>query len=222
FREFKAIWDPQGLMNPGKIVDPYRADENLRLARDVARPRPKTVFAYSADGGDFSRALQRCVGVGECRRAKGGTMCPSYMVTREEKHSTRGRAKLLDEMLRGEVLTGGWREKSVYQALDLCLACKGCKSDCPVGVDVAAWKAEFLSHYYEGRMRPRSAYAFGNIDFWARLASHAPGLVNLTTQLPFMREIAKLVAGIPLQRSIPAFAPQSFTSWFRRRQARSN
>ena len=102
------------------------------------------------------------------------------------------------------------------ESLDLCLACKGCKSDCPVGVDVATYKAEFLSHYYEGRVRPRSAYAFGNIDLWARLASNAPGLVNLTTQLPFLRDIAKLVAGIPRQRSIPAFAPETFKQWFHR------
>ncbi len=148
-------------------------------------------------------------------------MCPSYRVTREEEHSTRGRAHLLWEMTQGEtrkdaVIRDGWRSEEVKESLDLCLACKGCKSDCPVGVDVATYKAEFLSHYYEGGMRPRSAYAFGNIDVWARLASHAPGLVNLTTQLPFLRDIAKLAAGIPKQRSIPAFAPESFKQWFRR------
>ena len=222
FREFKAIWDPEGLMNPGKIVDAYRADENLRQPRDVSRPPPATAFAYTADGGDFSRALQRCVGVGECRRAKGGTMCPSYMVTREEKHSTRGRAKLLDEMLRGEVLTGGWREESVRQALDLCLACKGCKSDCPVGVDVAAWKAEFLSHYYRGRMRPASAYAMGFVDRWARLASAAPALANLVTQTPGLAALAKAVGGIAPERSLPRFAGETFRSWFARRRPGRN
>src|SRR5208337_705246 len=113
----------------------------------------------------------------------------------------------------------GWRSEEVKDSLDLCLACKGCKSDCPVGVDVATYKSEFLSHYYEGRLRPRSAYAFGNIDIWARLASNAPGLINLTTQLPFLRDIAKLVAGIPRQRSIPAFAPQTFRYWFSQRQS---
>ena len=123
FREFKAIWDPEGRMNPGKLVDARRADQDLRQRPAAAVP---TTFAYSSDGGEFPRALQRCVGVGECRREKGGVMCPSYRVTREEKHSTRGRARLLDEMIRGEVLTGGWKEEAVRQALDLCLSCKGC------------------------------------------------------------------------------------------------
>jgi Fe-S oxidoreductase len=145
-------------------------------------------------------------------------MCPSFRATREEEHSTRGRAHLLWEMTKGDVLRDGWRDRHVKDSLDLCLACKGCKSDCPVGVDVATYKSEFLAHYYEGRWRPRSAYAFGNIDLWARLASHVPGLINLTTQLPLLRDISKLAAGIPQERSIPAFAPQTFREWFRRRQ----
>ena len=148
-------------------------------------------------------------------------MCPSYRATHDEEHSTRGRAHLLWEMTQGEgrsdgIIRDGWRSEEVKQSLDLCLACKGCKSDCPVGVDVATYKAEFLSHYYEGRMRPRSAYAFGNIDLWARVASHAPGLVNLTTQLPFLRDLSKLVAGIPSQRAIPPIAPETFKTWFYR------
>lgn len=148
-------------------------------------------------------------------------MCPSYRATREEEHSTRGRAHLLWEMTQAParndaVIRDGWRSEEVKHSLDLCLACKGCKSECPTRVDVATYKAEFLSHYYEGRMRPISAYAFGNIDVWARIGSNAPGLANLTTQLPFFREIAKVVAGIPLQRSIPAFAQESFKSWFRK------
>ncbi len=145
-------------------------------------------------------------------------MCPSFRVTGEEQHSTRGRAHLLWEMTKGEVIRDGWRDEHVKESLDLCLACKGCKSDCPVGVDVATYKAEFLSHYYEGRRRPRSAYAFGNIATWARLASIAPGLVNLATQTPLLRELAKIVAGMPPQRSIPAFARETFRAWFRRRQ----
>jgi Fe-S oxidoreductase len=143
-------------------------------------------------------------------------MCPSWRATHEEEHSTRGRAHLLWEMTQGEVIRDGWQSEDVKNSLDLCLACKGCKSDCPVTVDLATYKAEFLSHYYEGRLRPLNAYAFGNIDLWARLASNAPGLVNLTTQLPFLRDIAKLVAGIPAQRKIPAFAPETFKQWFRR------
>ena len=147
-------------------------------------------------------------------------MCPSFRATQEEEHSTRGRAHLLWEMTRAEVIRDGWDSEEVKHSLDLCLACKGCKSDCPVAVDVATYKAEFLSHYYEGRLRPRSAYAFGNIDLWARLASNAPGLVNLATQLPFLSDIAKLVAGIPLERTIPAFAPRTFKNWFYSRPLR--
>jgi Fe-S oxidoreductase len=222
FREFKAIWDPHGLMNPGKIVDPYRADENLRHSppATLLHVPPKPAFAYREDGGDFSRALQRCVGVGECRRGKGGVMCPSFMVTREEKHTTRGRARLLDEMIRGDVLTGGWQEEAVREALDLCLACKGCKSDCPVGVDVAAWKAEFLSRYYRGRLRPTAAYTMGLVHRWARLAAFAPALANFLTQTPGLASFARMVAGVARERRLPPFASETFRAWFDRRRRR--
>ena len=220
FREFKAIWDPDGKMNPGKIVDPYRMDENLRLGPSYAPHQPSTHFRFPDDRGSFARATLRCVGVGKCRRLSGigeqATMCPSFMVTREERDSTRGRAHALFEMLQGKVIEDGWRDEGVKEALDLCLACKGCKGDCPVNVDMATYKAEFLSHHWEGRLRPRSAYAFGWIDKWARVASLAPGFVNLMTQLPVVRDIAKLAAGIPLQRRIPAFAPETFQTWFRK------
>jgi Fe-S oxidoreductase len=206
-------------MNPGKLIEPYKLDENLRLGSAYSPWEPKTAFQFTADHGSLAEATLRCVGVGKCRREEGGLMCPSYRVTREEEHSTRGRAHLLWEMTQGEVIRDGWRSEEVKRSLDLCLACKGCKSDCPVGVDVATYKSEFLSHYYEGRLRPRSAHAFGNIDLWARVASHAPGLANLATQLPVLRDISKLVAGIPRQRSIPAFAPETFKSWFQRRRA---
>jgi FAD/FMN-containing dehydrogenase/Fe-S oxidoreductase len=221
FREFKSAWDPDWKMNPGKLIEPYKIDENLRLGPDYAPWLPETHFHFPDDDGNFANAALRCVGVGKCRREEGGVMCPSYRATGEEQHSTRGRAHLLWEMTRGEVIRDGWSSREVKQSLDLCLACKGCKSDCPVAVDVATYKAEFLSHYYEGRVRPRSAYAFGNIDVWARLASHVPGLANLTTQLPVLRDIAKRVAGVARERNIPAFAPQSFRSWFRSRQARN-
>jgi FAD/FMN-containing dehydrogenase/Fe-S oxidoreductase len=216
FRQFKSAWDPDWKMNPGKVIDPYKLDQNLRLGANYAPWEPDTHFHFPHDHGSLSEATLRCVGVGRCRRDEGGVMCPSYRATREEEHSTRGRAHLLWEMTQGEVIRDGWRSEEVKHSLDLCLACKGCKSDCPVSVDVATYKAEFLSHYYEGRVRPVSAYAFGHIDLWARLASNAPGLVNLTTQLPFLRDLAKMVAGIPAQRSIPAFAPETFKSWFRR------
>ena len=217
FREFKALWDPDWKMNPGKVVEPYRLDENLRLGAGYRPWEPETHFQFPADHGSLASATLRCVGVGKCRRDEGGVMCPSFRVTRDEEHSTRGRAHLLWEMTNGDVIQDGWHDERVKNSLDLCLACKGCKSDCPVGVDVATYKAEFLSHYYAGRRRPRSAYGFGNVDLLARAASNAPGLVNLATQLPFLRDIAKLLAGMPRERSIPAFAPQTFRDWFRRR-----
>jgi FAD/FMN-containing dehydrogenase/Fe-S oxidoreductase len=221
FREFKALWDPDWKMNPGKVVEPYKLDENLRLGADYQPWEPETHFQFPEDQGSLAHAALRCVGVGKCRRDEGGVMCPSFRVTRDEEHSTRGRAHLLWEMTKRDVIQDGWRDQHVRDSLDLCLACKGCKSDCPVGVDVATYKAEFLAHYYEGRRRPRSAYAFGNIDIWAQLASKAPGLINLTTQLPVLRDIAKLVAGIPRQRSIPSFAPKTFRHWFSQRQPRN-
>jgi FAD/FMN-containing dehydrogenase/Fe-S oxidoreductase len=215
FKEFKAIWDPDWKMNPGKVVEPYRMDEDLRLGADYHPWEPPTHFHYPEDHGSLAHATLRCVGVGKCRRYEGGVMCPSFRVTGEEEHSTRGRAHLLWEMTQGEVIRGGWQDEHVKRSLDLCLSCKGCKSDCPVGVDVATYKAEFLSHYYADRPRPINAYAFGNIDLWARLASYAPGFFNLATQTPFLSEIAKLVVGAPRERTLPAFAPQTFKSWFR-------
>ena len=226
FREYKSIWDPDWKMNPGRIVDPDHITENLRIA-NYPQWEPKTHFQFPDDQGKFSNAALRCVGVGKCRRIDGqsvedNTMCPSFVVTREEAHSTRGRAHQLWEMLQGEVIHDGWRDENVKGALDLCLACKGCKGDCPVNVDIATYKAEFLAHYFERRLRPRSAYAFGLIDQWARLASVVPGLVNLATQTPVLREVAKLVAGMPGERKIPAFAPQTFKNWFRKREPRNH
>jgi FAD/FMN-containing dehydrogenase/Fe-S oxidoreductase len=221
FREFKALWDPDWKMNPGKVVEPYKLDENLRLGADYKPWEPQTHFQFPEDHGSLAHATLRCVGVGKCRHDEGGVMCPSFRVTREEEHSTRGRAHLLWEMTKGDVIRDGWSNQHVKDSLDLCLACKGCKSDCPVGVDVASYKAEFLAHYYEGRRRPRSAFAFGNIDTWARFASRAPRLVNLTTQLPLLRDIAKWAAGIEPRRSIPAFAPLTFRHWFNGRQVRN-
>lgn len=217
FHEFKSIWDPQWLMNPGKIIDTYGQLSDFRLGTSYNPPTLKTHFHFLNDDnkGSFSRAVLRCVGVGNCRRHDGGTMCPSYMATREEEHSTRGRAHMLFEMLQGDVLTNGWKEENVKESLDLCLACKGCKGDCPVNVDMATLKSEFLSHYYEKKMRPRNAYAFGWIYWWSRLASVMPGVVNFFTHAPLFGNLAKAVAGVTQKRQIPKFAQQTFRNWFK-------
>ena len=213
FREFKAIWDPDSCMNPGKVVDAYRLDENLRLGADHRPPRLKTHFAFPQDEGSFAIATERCFGMAKCRNLGSVTMCPSFQVTREEKHTTRGRARLLFEMLKGEAVTEGWRDASVKESLDLCLSCKGCKSDCPVQVDIATYKAEFLSHYYRGRLRPRAAYALGLIPWWTRLASLAPRAANLLARAP----LAKRAAGMAPERTAPRFARETFVAWFQER-----
>ncbi len=218
FREFKRIWDPRGKMNPGKVVDPNPLDQELRLGRDYRQRtwKPKTHFQYPDDDGLLHRAAERCVGVGKCRRESGGTMCPSYMVTKEERHTTRGRAHLLFEMLQGQVIRKGWRDANVKESLDLCLACKGCKGDCPVNVDLATYKAEFLSHYHRGRLRPRPAYAMGLIMLWARAAMLAPALVNLLTQRASSRKLLQTLGGMSTRRKMPRFAPESFQRWVQR------
>ncbi|HET6632705.1 MAG TPA: FAD-binding and (Fe-S)-binding domain-containing protein [Rhodanobacteraceae bacterium] len=209
FREFKRIWDPDGRMNPGKVVDPYLPTENLRIGTDYNPAITPTHFRYPKDSGNFARASLRCVGVGDCRRHDSGTMCPSYMVTREELHSTRGRARMLFEMLKGDVVKGGWRSKEMRAALDLCLACKGCKGDCPVNVDMATYKAEFLSHHYAWRLRPRAAYAMGLIYWWARLASLVPRLANGLAQTQPFAGWLKALGGIAPQRAMPRFAART-------------
>jgi FAD/FMN-containing dehydrogenase/Fe-S oxidoreductase len=216
FAAFKAIWDPHGLMNPGKVVDPYPLDSNLRMDTGDAPPHLDTTFGYPEDDGLFPVAAQRCVGVGACRQlsSEGTVMCPSYQVTREEKHSTRGRARLLWEMLNGALRDEGWRSQAVLEALDLCLACKGCKTDCPVNVDMATYKAEFLHHHYAGRLRPRAHYAMGWLPVWARVAATAPRLVNAIGAAPGLSRLARWAAGLTQQRPLPRFAQQRFTDWF--------
>ncbi|MGH7902792.1 MAG: FAD-binding and (Fe-S)-binding domain-containing protein [Candidatus Dormibacteraceae bacterium] len=222
FREFKSIWDPDGRMNPGKVVDARPLDADLRLA--AVRPVPLARgagFRFVEDGGNLGLATRRCVGVGRCTRSGGGTMCPSYMVTREERHSTRGRARLLFEMLETGAVPGGWRSREVKEALDLCLACKGCRGECPVEVDMASYKAEFLSHHYAGRLRPRSAYSMGLIHWWARAAAAAPGLANGALRAPGLGAGLKWLAGMAPERRPPAFARQTFRAWFDRRPPRA-
>jgi len=220
FREFKEIWDPDWKMNPGKVVDPFPITSNLRIGPIDRLPEVKAYFAYKEDGGSFARAAQRCVGVGACRRRNSdhGVMCPSYMATGEERHSTRGRARMLFEMLHGGPIANGWRSKEVEEALDLCLGCKGCKSDCPVNVDIATYKAEFRAHHYKRRLRPRAAYSMGLIHQWSRLAAAAPSAFNAVTQAPLLSNLAKWLGGIAQKRQIPRYADETFVAWFKRRE----
>lgn len=216
FREFKTIWDPEWKMNPGKIIDAYKITENLRLGTSYHPWIPNTYFRFPADNANFASASLRCVGIGNCRRETGGIMCPSYQVTKEEKHSTRGRARLLFEMLQGNVIgKKKWRDPYVKEALDLCLACKGCKGDCPVQVDMASYKAEFLAHYYSWRLRPRSAYFFGFINFWSQKAALLPKIVNFLTHTLILKNIMKGCLGMSQNREIPKYAPISFNQWFK-------
>ncbi|HET9185221.1 MAG TPA: FAD-binding and (Fe-S)-binding domain-containing protein, partial [Solirubrobacterales bacterium] len=217
FREMKRIWDPGNRMNPHKVVDPYPIVSNMKLGTGYSPPEPETHFSYGEDGGSFAQAALRCVGAGKCRDDSSGTMCPSFSVTHEEEHTTRGRARILYEMLEGKTITGGFRSKEVHEALDLCLSCKGCKGDCPVSVDMATYKAEFLSGHYKRRIRPPQAYSMGLIMFHARLAQHAPRLANAMTQTPGIGHLVKLAGGISPKRKMPPFAHETFKAWFERR-----
>ncbi|MGW1333134.1 FAD-binding and (Fe-S)-binding domain-containing protein [Streptomyces rubiginosohelvolus] len=220
FGRFKDLWDPDGGLNPGMLARPDRLDENLRFA--VLPKRPVDVeFGYPQDGGDFAGAVRRCVGVAKCRteEASGaGVMCPSFRATGEEAHSTRGRARLLHEMLAGEVITDGWRSTEVRDALDLCLSCKGCRSDCPVGVDMATYKAEFLHHHYRGRIRPAAHYAMGRLPQWLRLARPFARPLNALARLRPLAALAKRLAGIAPERTIPVLATETYSRWLRRRE----
>ncbi|WP_267245599.1 FAD-binding and (Fe-S)-binding domain-containing protein [Streptomyces sp. PR69] len=224
FGRFKDLWDPDGGLNPGMLARPDRLDEHLRF-EVLPRERVAVEFGYPEDGaggGDFSAAVRRCVGVAKCRAAATGggpeVMCPSFRATGEEMHSTRGRARLLHEMLAGEVVTDGWRSEEVRQALDLCLSCKGCRSDCPVGVDMATYKAEFLHHHYAGRPRPAAHYAMGRLPQWLRAAAPLAGAVNAAAGVPPLAAVVKRLGGIAPQRQLPRLARETFRRWLRRRQ----
>ena len=217
FVEFKNIWDPDWKMNPGKVVEAWGRADNLRLGTDYHPQDPETHFKFPLDNHSFAHAALRCVGIGECRREEGGTMCPSYRVLDEEEHSTRGRAHLLFEMLRGETIHGGWQSEEVKESLDLCLACKGCKGDCPVKVDMATYKAEFLSHYYKHRIGPPHAFAFGLIHVWAHFASLAPRVANFFSQQPPFSTIGKFLIGVAPERRLPSFTRETFKQWFHKR-----
>lgn len=219
FGEFKAAWDPENKLNPHKVVDAYLPTENLRLGADYKPLTPETHFKFPDDDGSFAKATLRCIGLGACRKSDGGVMCPSYMVTLEEAHSTRGRAHMLFELLQGEAIRSGWEDEHVKDALELCLSCKACKSECPANVDIATYKAEFLSHYYEKKRRPLKAYAFGLIEGWARFGSLIPGLVNFFSQAPGSRHLLQTILGLAPQRQLPRLAAMSFRRWVRRHRS---
>ena len=206
FGAFKHVLDPTNLFNPGVIVDPVPLDADLRatVARPHGRERHTLAFAYPHDDGDFGKAVRRCSGVGACRKDSGGGMCPSYRATRDEQHSTRGRARLLFEMLDGELSGQGWQSDAVADALDLCLACKACSSECPVSVDMATYKAEFLHQRYRRRIRPVAHYSMGWLPWWLRLARRTPRLANAVLK----RKLVRRLGGIDVRRSLPPLATQ--------------
>ena len=214
-RDFKTVWDPTNKLNPGNIVDAQPAVMNLRLGASYAPKPVETHFKFPDDGGSMAKASLRCIGVGECRKHDAGAMCPSYMVTLEEEHSTRGRAHMLFEMLQGDVVDGSWQDEHVKESLDLCLSCKACKSECPTNVDIATYRAEFLSHYYEKHARPLHAYAFGMVDKWLQLAALAPGMANVMMQAPGVNTMFKKLLDIAPQRTMPRVAPVNFRKWAR-------
>ncbi|MFC7841431.1 FAD-binding and (Fe-S)-binding domain-containing protein [Streptomyces sp. NPDC057382] len=222
FERVKGVWDPDDLLNPGMLVRPAPLDSGLRFAV-LPREPVDVAFGYPADGGDFTAAVRRCVGVAKCRTESvsgPAVMCPSFRATGAEEHSTRGRARLLHEMLAGEVVTGGWRSPEVREALDLCLSCKGCRSDCPVGVDMATYKAEFLHHHYAGRRRPAAHHALGRLPLWLRAVSRTrtARLVNALSGIRPLAWAARRLGGIAPERPLPRLARRTFTGWWERRR----
>ncbi|MEV7598600.1 FAD-binding and (Fe-S)-binding domain-containing protein [Kitasatospora sp. NPDC089797] len=225
FGEFKRIWDPGNLLNPGAVVDPRPLDADLRFVTAPRRELP-LALPYEQDGGSLTRAVHRCVGVAKCVDPTTGVMCPSYMATGEERHSTRGRARLLAEMLRGlaaapgqagGAVPDGWRSAEVREALDLCLGCKGCASDCPVHVDMATYRTEFLYQHYRHRPRPLAHYSMGRLPLWLRAVARAPGAANSLVRSP-AGALLKRLGGIDRRRVLPVFPPETFTRWYRRRE----
>jgi FAD/FMN-containing dehydrogenase/Fe-S oxidoreductase len=216
FERFKSAFDPENLLNPGQIARPRPLDADLRPLVAPARLPTRATLALHADNGDLASATRRCVGMGKCLNTTGGVMCPSYRATKDEKHSTRGRAHLLFEMLTGDVIDDGWRSSEVRDALDLCLSCKGCKTDCPVGVDMATYKAEFLHHHYRHRLRPASHYSMGFLPLWLAIGQYAPRVANRVLAGP-LAPLIKRIGGIAAQRGVPELTPQTLRAWWAQR-----
>ena len=218
FREIKRVFDPQGRMNPGKIVDAQGIEENLRIGPHSNGHDPHTHFHYLEEGG-FRRAVEMCTGVGECRKVLGGTMCPSYMATRDEEHSTRGRANALRAAMTGKLGVKGFGDERLREVFDLCLACKGCKAECPSNVDMAKLKYEFLAHYYDEHRIPLSTYLFAHPDVLGKLAAPFAGLVNRTLQKTGVRKLLQTTLGIDARRTLPLYAKETFARWFAKNAA---
>jgi Fe-S oxidoreductase len=214
FHEFKRIWDPDWKMNPNRLIGDVKLDEGLRLGPDYRPPQLKTHFAYPEDEGSFARAVERCFGMAKCRNLGSLTMCPSFQATREERHSTRGRARLLLEMLKGDPVARGWRDDAVKESLELCLSCKGCTGDCPVQVDMPTYKAEFFSHYYARRRRPVHHYLMGGLPWWGRMAARVPRLANAASHSRWLAPPGKRLVGLAEERPAPRFATRTFRDWF--------
>jgi FAD/FMN-containing dehydrogenase/Fe-S oxidoreductase len=216
FRRLKHAFDPDNRMNPGNIVDSPGILENLRYGVSYKTWEPKTLLDFSEQGG-FAAAVEMCNGVGACRKKLEGTMCPSYMVTRDEEHSTRGRANALRAVLSGRMAPTEFTGRRLYEVMDLCLECKGCKAECPANVDMAKMKYEFLYHYYQTNGLPLRNRLFGRIAQLNAIGARVPALANRLANLPLNRWLLEKVAGIDRRRPLPAFAPQTFEQWFRRR-----
>jgi FAD/FMN-containing dehydrogenase/Fe-S oxidoreductase len=217
FTEFKRIFDPDSMMNPGVIVAPHPLDSHLRVTPSYRPAEAETHFDFAAEGGLAGAAL-KCVGIGKCRKSDAGTMCPSYMATREEAHSTRGRAHLLWEALSGNgLLEGGLTNPALKETLELCLSCKACKTECPAAIDMAAYKAEFFAQYYQHHRRPRDVRFFARIHELARIGAAAPHLANALSHAPVFGAIARRILKVHPARELPRFAARTFRSWFARR-----
>ncbi|RKQ34903.1 FAD-binding and (Fe-S)-binding domain-containing protein [Kocuria tytonis] len=231
FARFKRIFDPEGVFNPGVLVDPEPLDQGIRPGPGARTFELTPVHAFSHDNGSFGQAVNRCVGVGACR-SDSGAMCPSFHATGDEVHSTRGRMRSLAEMLRGEHLTDGWKSKETYEALDLCLSCKACATECPVNVDMATYKAEFLHHHFRqgltsfiGRdRRPMAHFTMGWMPWLMRIAARVPGslrAVNFLERFGPVEALTKKLGGIEPRRDMIRFNDTPFTAWFRARSRRA-
>ncbi len=219
FEKFKGLFDPQNQLNPGVLVDPAPITEALR--RPAAKPTRGQGFAFAEDGGDFTSAVHRCVGVGKCRANNfgiGGFMCPSYQATEDEKDVTRGRARVLQDMTAG-AFDGDWSSAEVAESLDLCLSCKACGTDCPAGVDISMYKSEVNYRKYKGRLRPMNHYVLGWLPRWARLVTGLPpaaAVANWAMSIGWLRKLVFSVSGLDSRREMTAFATERFSRWFKK------